>query len=365
MTIIFDTTQSSNAKTMLARLRLVGELAKGRCDLLELPEGVRGLAQKLVLIKRANEIRMELGAQGATLAQPAVSSIDDLDKPFDSYLAEQDGDPVKAAKALFKDRLQGKSVKTLIGDVFMLGAGFNEMKRGMKSDTLKARLIAYVPEILTGGQYVGREESHKPRNDYIAFHFFQKELEIDGALVTAGVNVGERTSGQFVYVAYGLNHAGNKSWQKKEASSGAGNEPALDACIQDEELRVSIEPSEPTAKLELLASSLPTVNFILEDVRTKINQMLDPISEQPELNMFILKVVDKATGERLTEQEDNPHTDGSSAINAAFDELFEVLRKEQVFEKAMQNQALLDSIFGGEQPTDPVDTIIDSTEVAI
>ncbi|MGL5303329.1 MAG: hypothetical protein ACRC9M_06970, partial [Aeromonas sp.] len=299
MTIIFDTTPSSNAKTTLARLRLVGELAKRRRDLLELPEGVRGLAQKLVLIKRANEIRMELGAQNRALVQPAVSLIDDLDKPFDSYLAEQDGDPVKAAKALFKDRLQGKSVKTLIGDVFMLGSGFDEMKRGMKSDTLKARLIAYVPEILTGGQYTGREESHKLRSDYIAFHFFQKELEIDGVLVTAGVNVGERASGQFVYVAYGLNHAGNKSWQKKEASSGAGNEPALDACIQDKGLCISIEPSEPTAKLELPTSSLLTVNLILEDARAKINQLLDSVGGQTDLNMFILTVVDKTTGERL------------------------------------------------------------------
>jgi len=41
-----------------------------------------------------------------------------------------------------------------------------------------------------------------------------------------------------------------------------------------------------------------------------------------------------------------PEGDERIRINAAFDQLFKVLRDEQAFEKALQNTALLDSIFG-------------------
>lgn len=73
MTIVFDKTPSNNAKAMLAKLRLVSELAAGRRELLALPAGVKGLARRLALVKRANEIRVELGVQ-PTAAEPVAAA---------------------------------------------------------------------------------------------------------------------------------------------------------------------------------------------------------------------------------------------------------------------------------------------------
>lgn len=64
MTFVFDSTQSGEAKVMLARLRLVTELATARKNLLALPSGATSLIERLKLIKEANRIRVELGSHG-------------------------------------------------------------------------------------------------------------------------------------------------------------------------------------------------------------------------------------------------------------------------------------------------------------
>lgn len=168
-------------------------------------------------------------------------------------------------------------MQTVIGPVHMTGSGFKEMKRGMKSDSLKAKLIAHVPEILKAGQYDGKTAAHKPRSDgYTAFHFFQKEVDVGDAIVTAGVNVGERDSGMFEYSAYGLGYDDLPNWIKNKSSSDApGNEPGTD------------EPSK---------SGDDTLDATVDDPADGIN-------------IVILKVVDKGAGRRISEPEDQGATE--------------------------------------------------------
>ncbi|WP_098493100.1 LPD1 domain-containing protein [Collimonas sp. PA-H2] len=52
-----------------------------------------------------------------------------------------------------------------------------------------------------------------------------------------------------------------------------------------------------------------------------------------------------------------PEGDERIKINAAFDNLFEVIRKNQVFEKANANEALLDSIFNASQVDSPAPSL--------
>jgi len=108
VTLVFDQTQSDNAKAVLARLRLVSELASIRRELLALPAGIKGLAARLTHIKRANEIRVSLGAgvtsdnQGAGEGDYATNQAVDGDTP--SGMSDDDlSDDPNAENYRFKD----------------------------------------------------------------------------------------------------------------------------------------------------------------------------------------------------------------------------------------------------------------------
>jgi len=62
MNLFFDATESSKAKSTLARLRLVGALAGVRKDILALGAGAGNIVQRLQLVKEALSLREQLGA---------------------------------------------------------------------------------------------------------------------------------------------------------------------------------------------------------------------------------------------------------------------------------------------------------------
>jgi hypothetical protein len=216
----------------------------------------------------------------APAPEPAPSSDDPIStgartRTFEDYLAEAGGDPYQAANAYFKFELKERvgSVRTVIGDVFLTGSGWKEMKRGMKSDDLKARLTPHIPDILAHGIYLGKSALYKQRSDsFVAFHFFAKTIEVGEVIVTAGVNVGEREKGLYEYTAYGLGHSLQEAWEKRKAPVSPGNEPGSDA---------------------FLDGSRATLDSILEET-------------PGDFNIVILEVVDKNTGRRLTDLEDAP-----------------------------------------------------------
>lgn len=69
MNMIFDDAASSGAKSMIARLRLVGSLAKVRKDILALGTGAGNIVQRLQLVKEALSLRDQLGALDAEVEQ--------------------------------------------------------------------------------------------------------------------------------------------------------------------------------------------------------------------------------------------------------------------------------------------------------
>jgi len=247
-------------------------------------------------------------------------------KPYDEYLNEANGNGFEAAKAFYKTELQGKIVKTVIGDVHLLGSSWHKIRGDARKDDLMSKLVPHVPDILKTGKYEGKESLYKERaDDYVAFHHFIKEVEIDSRIVTAGVGVGERVDGQFEYVAYSLNHSLNKSWKKRKAPGhhvlDMGREPSGASASADEKIEtqnldsvnsqnngtssnvldvpLSREevfrglgvPSEPTTKPRSTSSPLLTMDASITE-------------EEDGWNIRILKVVDTKTGERLRELED-------------------------------------------------------------
>lgn len=262
----------------IEKIKLIKEAGSLRLSLQTAQSGM----EKLKIVKRIKEIRDALGvSSSAEFKEPS--------KLFDVYLEETGGDAFEAAKEFYKSELQGKIVKTVIGDVHMNGSSWREMKRGMKSDELKAKLIPKVPLILSGGKYDGKMELNKDRQDgFVAFHFFEMDVNIDSIIVTAGVNVGERSNGEYVYTVYGIGHDGIPNWIKKKATPKNSLDAAL---IRGESFRCPGVPSEPTAKPGSPISPLLTMDSILDE-------------SDDEVNIVILRVI-KDNGERMTELEDN------------------------------------------------------------
>ena len=191
-------------------------------------------------------------------------------KTIGEYLTEHGQDAFKAARAFFDDHLRDQTINTVIGEVHVNGKSWKEMKRGMKSDPMKAMLMGEVRHILTEGEYLGRDELNKARDDkFVAFHFFAKWVELGQYDVLAGVTVGERDDG-IKQMAYGLGHGFEKRWAKKEAGLLARGE----------------EPRVPTIK-----SGSPALDSSVGD-------------DMEGVNIVILQVIDKATGKRMTDLED-------------------------------------------------------------
>ncbi|KDB52039.1 hypothetical protein X805_24090 [Sphaerotilus natans subsp. natans DSM 6575] len=183
-------------------------------------EQIDSLRTEIAALESRNaELDAEIGAAEADqidrLAKDALRQKHDPNGEGDS---PEKADFI-AAREFFRANLQGRSIPTVIGPVEITGASWREMKRGMTSDPIKLAVSRHVEEILTGGRYDGKEGLNKARkDDFVAFHFFEKEVDIGDLLVTAGVTVAERKGGGLM-LAYGLGHEIEKRWQKRKGES--------------------------------------------------------------------------------------------------------------------------------------------------
>lgn len=135
---------------MLARLRLVSELARTRKDLLGLAQGAAAIMQRLGLIKRANQLRTELGALAAEV--PGVS-LRLNDEPADVL-------PVPRGKTahlyqFHEKRTKGQRQKANDAAITLLNkVGLGELSRGDLTDADRAALAAYTGN---GGALIGAD----------------------------------------------------------------------------------------------------------------------------------------------------------------------------------------------------------------
>lgn len=196
------------------------------------------------------------------------------------------GNLIQSAKAVFKDALQGHYINTKIGKVLMMGASWRKLKQNLPTDTLKAKTIPFIPDILMGGVVTG-SDLYKDRADgFIKFHQFEKDVELDDMTVTARLKVGEKADHQLVYH---LN----------------ATEAAMDA----------VETKKPDE-----AGKSPLSGFLALDNAELENIIAD---DSDGINLIIVKVVKKEAPIVITGKElgDFPDTEeGKKAgINAVFD----------------------------------------------
>lgn len=124
--------------------------------------------------------------------------VSNIDTDLDKY-----GKDNKTAVIKFLKTLQGKYINTQIGKVLFNRDSIDELPLGTKNNDIRAKLVFYVPQTLKNGEYAGKEELKKDRKDnFVAFHKFINSVQIGDEMVKHCVKVGERPTGEFVFVAY-------------------------------------------------------------------------------------------------------------------------------------------------------------------
>ena len=258
-----------------AALLLVAARASAANDHSPAPAGEFDPASSVMLDNAGEDAARELTAwfavAGTSMARARIAS---------DLLSQTPEGNVIAARSYFRAELRDSTVQTVIGSVNIIGGTWQEMRKGLASDGLKAALNRHIPEILRRGYLDGgRQRSTKPRFDYAAFYFIRLNgIEVGGQLVDAGVTAGEPFSSACEYAmdAYSLGHSEMRTWQKRTAdtaiprsklgtvaAAGEGDQPALDAILPQSESEFNLtiiavrDAAAPKPILDAVGTCLP------------------------------------------------------------------------------------------------------------
>ena len=298
----------------------------------------------------SNQIKSATGNSGAFSRESDNIYYQDAQSPPVSSLSGTEiavdlssDNAVAKVRDWFKDHLQGKIVhRDGVGDIRITGKSWKKIKRGLTTDLTKAQLIPAIPDILQKGEYKGRFPLEKARDDgFVAFHFFEANVEVGGQIVPAGVTVGEDAYGNLVY---NINQNPQALRNKKAAHVTQEGSPGLDGYQGTNALEQSIEESglninilnqgnqsprgmfHPDSNTIVLTDNADlstfiheTGHFMLETMVTISNELAHKASLQGELaagdkqfladtqNLLLSVGVDLETWNRLSPDEKRPY----------------------------------------------------------
>ena len=92
----------------------------------------------------------------------------------------------KTVNQWLKDNLQGKVIIASNGAKirFNSAQSVKHLIHDGRRGKLAAKSIGHITEVFKTGTYIGRENLYKERSDFVAFHTYQKWVEIDGYQLT-------------------------------------------------------------------------------------------------------------------------------------------------------------------------------------
>ncbi|MFH1082040.1 MAG: LPD1 domain-containing protein, partial [Pseudomonadota bacterium] len=192
----------------------------------------------------------------------------------DEIKADSSGDLFSAASAFFKQNIQGRVVENpKIGPVRITGKGWHKMKRGLKTDPLKGKLIPAIPDIIQNGIVGPREEVNKRSDDIVAFYHIAGDVKVGNRIVQVGVTIGEDSRGNLFY---NLNHDTDLLLAKKKAhglprSEARGREPSSEDYSSSEQ---KVTPDDGDVNLFVFESrndeaTLPGQGVTLQNIQTR------------------------------------------------------------------------------------------------
>ncbi|MEE3608283.1 hypothetical protein ACLQ90_09655 [Avibacterium paragallinarum] len=103
------------------------------------------------------------------------------------------------AQDYLKAHLQGKRIKTSDGKIvhFNRDQSVKHFSFNAQVGELETKALTKIAEVFSQGIFVGREETYKERKDkFVAFHVYQKQVEIDGMKLLLQTKAGEKENGE-------------------------------------------------------------------------------------------------------------------------------------------------------------------------
>lgn len=103
----------------------------------------------------------------------------------------------KAVENWLKNNLQGKTITTVDGKKVRFNRNDSvwHLSHDGRNGELEALAVGKIVEVFQTGEAKGREVLTKPRNDFVAFHRYDKWLELKGQRVHVVAKAGERADG--------------------------------------------------------------------------------------------------------------------------------------------------------------------------
>lgn len=282
MSIAFDRSNGESAKGLLARVRLISELARIRRDLIALPPGIKGLQQRLKYVRRANEIRVELKVEQVKKLEPEETQSDE---------------PISVARRA-TDQLYSFSEKSTKGQrqkannaalALLESVNSGEVSRESLTDADKETLAGYTGN---GGSLIGADGKKGS-----AYEYYTPKPVASGiwdALVEMGFSGGKILDPCAGVGIFGATAPLNAAVDAVELDKYSGG---VNALINDSDsYKTTISP------FEAVAANTPDEEY--DAVVTNVpfgtvadrggNQLLDPKYQKDTLETyFILRSLDK------------------------------------------------------------------------
>jgi len=142
------------------------------------------------------------------------------------------GDLRRAAKQWLSENLQGKTVPTSDGKkvTFNRNDSTDHLSFNASRSKLHAQAVTFVADVFQTGRFIGREElAHERKDNFVAFHKYQKQVEIDGYRVLLEAAGGELPNGELEAVDEMIAYNQRLAGKEKVGNAPASIETAKDS----------------------------------------------------------------------------------------------------------------------------------------
>lgn len=291
--------------------------------------------QKLKLSREVQNLRHKLGlvnttngqAQSKTQTENSYPDEDMQDVKNVLGLSESltRQELAKFVSGWLKTNARGKTITASNGAKIRFNAkqSTKHLTHDGRRGELAAKAITHVIEVFEEGKYQGRELLKKARTDFVAFHAYQKWVEIDGLNVLLEAKAGELADGSLetlpVLVAYSQNikeKAALSAFRSVEAENGqAGNSRQNGFDDNHNAAYDKVQVSDDTVEPLLTILQIKDGNSGADEADTDDLRFLRQVAD-----MSDEELLDDATGARLADI--LPKIDGNQALSDAFDAAF-------------------------------------------
>ncbi|MDK4688654.1 N-6 DNA methylase [Kingella negevensis] len=207
----------------IEKIKAVKELRQIRK---ELSSGSLNAITKIKAVKRLRQLRALLGVDMQNERDESIL------KPLELPDNAKRGDLRRVAKQWLSENVQGKTITTSDGKKvhFNRNESTDHLSFNASRSKLHAKAVTFVMDVFKTGNFVGKEAlSHERKDNFIAFHKYQKWVEIDDYRVLLETAAGELPNGELEAVEELIAYNQRLAGKQKVENAPASIETAMDS----------------------------------------------------------------------------------------------------------------------------------------